>query len=1397
MRFLTGSGAGRAGLILSPIVGLALVGCAETNTAPTTPSVGIGPEGATTLDDLVLQLDGEPADEDGDIVSLTVSWSLDGERRADLDGDRSVPSSVTRKGQTWSVSVTATDGSDVGEVSTAEITIGNAAPTARILEVPFAPDESTDLRVQAEGDDPDEDDTVSLDYAWTVDGADAGVSGPVVPSERTERGQVWEVTVTPTDGELSGEPVTATIDIDNRRPVAEAVTLTPATAFEDTTLTASGIGVDPDGDPVSLTWAWYVNGVEVARGEGNTLTGADFDRGEAVVAVAIPNDGFVDGAPVSSEPVEIQNTPPTLDSATIDQTEAFEETTLTCTAEGFADLDGDAEDVEIAWEVNGILATVRPELTGAFFDRGDRVVCVATPTDGQTEGRSVRSAPIRIQNTLPTIASVAIDQSAPGELDTLTVTPSGVMDVDGDPVTFTYRWSVDGMFAGTGPTLTGAAFDKGQDVTVVVTPNDGIGDGTRTASAPVTIVNTPPSITSVAIDPTEAFTDTDLEALVEAEDPDGDEIFFTYAWRVGGSTVSGATGDTLSSDNFVKDEAVSVTVTPSDGDATGAAAGSRSITIQNSPPTFTEAIVTADITPVTEESTLTCEGRGWRDADEDEENYTYRWLIGGVEVAAGATVSGATFDRGESIVCEATADDLDDEGAVRTAAPVTIENALPTLDGVTLSDTAPRTGDTLTVTPGATDDLDGDEVSVSYAWTIDGEDAGTGTSLDLDGVGRGSTIEVVATPTDGRGDGESVTATATVANTAPTITSVTLGPDEVQAGDTITASVDVTDPDPGDDEGFVFTYTWFVDGTEVMGETGATLSTGFVGGQDVTVEVVVSDGLDDSTAVTSAPLTVGNTAPVLDGATLDQTELREGTTVTCVPGTATDVDGDPVTFEYLWSTGATTATIDGSAFDKGDVVSCTVTPTDTIDDGTPQTTTSLTVLNTAPTLTASLPGSLTAAADIMPVVSVDDPDPADSPDVTYTWSVNGSEVEAGASLPTSLFEKGDSFSVTIVANDGQDDSNEVTLSGTIDNAEPVIESLSFNTTEPGTEDDLVVTAAATDADDGDMVTLSYQWALNGTDIAGATTATLSSEEYVKGDEVTVTVTATDTIATVSETSEAIEVVNTAPTTPVVTTVFDELEDDEDLLCLIDTVSTDPDTGDTVTYEISWTVDGMAYTGPTSTTDEPGDTIPSAETTPEEVWECSVVATDTFDDSEAATATVEIAYCTERFVAADAVGVDYASSSIDDPDTVLYETEEGTPTTDLYSWYQFDLTSVDDTWTVRAATLEVYADSEPLGSPALEVAVSDSDGWDSTDTMLASSDIVDDGTVSVEAVSTIPTDDYTVLDLDLDEWTAADDLTDNEVSLGVFTRTDGSLTTLFGTSESGKEPTLMLTFESCD
>ena len=78
-----------------------------------------------------------------------------------------------------------------------------------------------------------------------------------------------------------------------------------------------------------------------------------------------------------------------------------------------------------------------------------------------------------------------------------------------------------------------AGLDRGDSITVEITPNDGTADGTTT-TASKTIVNSPPTA-SVGITPDPPTTDQTLTATVTASDLEGDSITLTYVWTKSGS----------------------------------------------------------------------------------------------------------------------------------------------------------------------------------------------------------------------------------------------------------------------------------------------------------------------------------------------------------------------------------------------------------------------------------------------------------------------------------------------------------------------------------------------------------------------------------------------------------------------------------------------------------------------------------------------------------------------------------------------------------------------------------------------------------------------------------------------------------------------------------------------
>ena len=98
-----------------------------------------------------------------------------------------------------------------------------------------------------------------------------------------------------------------------------------------------------------------------------------------------------------------------------------------------------------------------------------------------------------------------------------------------------------------------------------------------------------PTITSVAIAPTNPRTNTLLTANATATDPEGNAISFAYQWKRNGSNVAGATARTLDlsvAGNGDKGDSISVAVIASDGSSESTPVSSSPVTVLNSEPTF-------------------------------------------------------------------------------------------------------------------------------------------------------------------------------------------------------------------------------------------------------------------------------------------------------------------------------------------------------------------------------------------------------------------------------------------------------------------------------------------------------------------------------------------------------------------------------------------------------------------------------------------------------------------------------------------------------------------------------------------------------------------------------------------------------------------------------------------
>jgi hypothetical protein len=130
------------------------------------------------------------------------------------------------------------------------------------------------------------------------------------------------------------------------------------------------------------------------------------------------------------------------------------------------------------------------------------------------------------------------------------------------------------------------------------------------------------------------------------------------------------------------------------------------------------------------------------------------------------------------------------EGAVVLSDTVQIKNSPPVLTSARILPVTFRPGDTLFIEP-VVNDPDGDEIIITYEWTLNREPAGNNKSIGKV-LKRGDKVSVTITPYDGEDYGESATVRRTVENMSPMIKE-----DDTSTfdGKVYTFRVSATDPD--------------------------------------------------------------------------------------------------------------------------------------------------------------------------------------------------------------------------------------------------------------------------------------------------------------------------------------------------------------------------------------------------------------------------------------------------------------------------------------------------------------------------------------------------------------------------------------------------------------------------
>ena len=166
-------------------------------------------------------------------------------------------------------------------------------------------------------------------------------------------------------------------------------------------------------------------------------------------------------------------------------------------------------------------------------------------------------------NRAPILESVRLDPAEPAQGATLRAVVTA-RDPDGQPVTLTHRWFVDGAEQRTSePSLALTGVAKGAEIRVSVTASDGelASDAVESSAR---VIDRPPSITATLLKPEGSVAPGHpVSASAMAGDPDGDAIDFEYTWFVNDERRSD--GSLFKTDGLSSGDTIYAEVRASDG----------------------------------------------------------------------------------------------------------------------------------------------------------------------------------------------------------------------------------------------------------------------------------------------------------------------------------------------------------------------------------------------------------------------------------------------------------------------------------------------------------------------------------------------------------------------------------------------------------------------------------------------------------------------------------------------------------------------------------------------------------------------------------------------------------------------------------------------------------------
>jgi parallel beta-helix repeat protein len=491
---------------------------------------------------------------------------------------------------------------------------------------------------------------------------------------------------------------------------------------------------------------------------------------------------------------------------------------------------------------------------------------------------------VHLENIEPEAKNIVITPLYPTTMSNLILNYQ-YSDTENDPEDKTkIKWYIDGVYDSKHDnltTITSASTSKGETWQCEIIPHDGAVYGTPMLSTSVTIQNTEPSISNVAILESTPRSDQDLHISYSYSDIDSDpEVGSQHKWYYlenSNWVYSNVDSEILPTTFTKKGESWKCIVKPYDGDDFGTEVQSPPVNIGNTPPTITSARITP-LNPKGEESIRV--EYDYYDLDSDPESGSLiKWFKNDVEyvvLSNSSTIEPTHTTKGDKWHYTIIPSDGTDQGEPFESEAVIIGNTAPTVVNITISPENPTTADDLIILYEFVDD-DGDTESfdTNFQWLRkrEGDISFTYRNLRVKTLSSTYTEKneiwtCEVTPHDGYVYGETVRAQVSVMilNSEPSASELFITPEKPKTKSDLTANYKFADLDSDIESGTEL--RWYQDDQEVteLRDSATVPSTQTAKGQEWYFTVTPKDGQDFGITMNSSSVYIQNSPPKVKNA---------------------------------------------------------------------------------------------------------------------------------------------------------------------------------------------------------------------------------------------------------------------------------------------------------------------------------------------------------------------------------------------------------------------------------------------------------------------------------------------------------------------------------------------------